>query len=188
MWLEAIITHADLIAVLREMLPVKILLQDKKEQTEEEKKERWLWLGPATDVTLVADQGLRVTCPAEIAWEVVGVTPTVKLDELRVMLKPEVVEKHDGNVLAFKIEVEEADFHMLPALVDNAVAKAVNGALAAKPLEWNFTETIGHTVPLDHIFDLVKALKIEAKWGKIRISAEALALAISINLGFSRTD
>src|SRR5262245_30742507 len=109
MWLEAIITQDDFVQVLGRLLPVRIYLHDEGQATE-----RWLLLGSATQVALVPEEGLRVTCPAELQWTIAGLSPTMKLDTLRVLLRPQVVEKHRGSVLEFSIEIEEADFHSLP--------------------------------------------------------------------------
>src|SRR5262245_18164187 len=137
MWLEAIVTHADLVQVLGELLPVKIYLHHEGDEVDPARR---LHLGSAPKVELVADEGLRVTCPAELRWAVAGVGPTMKLDALRVFLRPRVVERHKGGVLELDIEVEETDFHSLPELIDATIAKAVNAALTTKRIPWSFSE------------------------------------------------
>lgn len=185
MWLEAIITHADLVEVLGQLLPLKIYLSQDGDEVD---KDRWLLLKPATSVELVPDTGLRVTCSAEFRWTIAGVGPTMKLDALGVFLRPVVVEKNKGGCLEFNIEVEETDFHSLPDLIDSTIAKAINAALSTKKIPWNFSETLNRTVPLGEMLDPVEALSIEAPWGKLRIGADALALVLSIKLGFVRGD
>ena len=187
MWLEAIITQEDLIQVVRQFLPVKILLQGEGEEKERE-TDRWLLLHEATQVALVPDEGLRVTCPAELSWSIARMSPTVKIDELRVLLRPEVVELNKGHVLEFNIEVEEMDFHSLPHFIDATIVKAVNAALSATKLRWNFTETLTRTVGLGKMFHPIEALKIGVSWGKQRISPDALVLVVSFKLGFVRGD
>jgi len=182
MWLEAIITHEDLVQVLGEILPVKIHL-DADEETE-----RWIQLHRATEVSLVPDQGLRVVCSAELMWSIAGMNPSIKLDELGILLRPLVVEKHKGYVLEFKLEIEEADIRGIPALIDATIVKAVNSALAEKELIWDFTETLTRTVGLGKMFDPVEALKINVAWGKRRLTAEALVLVVSFKLNFVRND
>lgn len=191
MWLEAIISHADLVEVLEQFLPVKIYLNQDNDENGERKKDepdRSLLLERATDVRLVPDEGIRVTCPAELTWSIVGMSPTVQIDELSVLIRPEVVEKHKGNVLEFGLEVKEADFHSLPGFIDETIVKAVNGALAAKKPAWNFTETLTRTVGLGTLFEEVEALKIDVKWGKTKIGADVLGLVVSFKLGFVRKD
>lgn len=191
MWLEAIISQEDLVQVMGEFLPVKIFL-DQSEVGEGEKKkdepERSLLLHTASQVTLVPDEGVRVTCPAELTWSIAGMSPTMKIDALQVMIRPRVVEKNKGHVLEFGMEVEEADFHVLPGFLDDTIAKAVNAALATKKPDWNFTETLTRTVGLGKMFDPVESLKIDVQWGKTKMGGEALGLVVSFKLGFVRND
>ena len=186
MWLEAIITQEDLVEVLKEFLPVKIYLHKEDEEMD---KDRWLLLQPATEVTLVPDEGLRVTCPAEFSWSIAGVSPTIKLDKLRVLLRPEVVDRGArGFTLDFHIKVEEADFHSLPDFIDAKIANTVNAALATKKLPWHFGEMLTRTVPLGKLFEPVEALNVKVTWGEERIKAEVLVLVISFKLSFVRGD
>jgi hypothetical protein len=145
-------------------------------------------LGQATHVTLVAEEGLRVICPAELSWSIAGMSTTMKIDELRVMLVPRIVKMNKGDVLEFQLQVEEADFHSLPGFVDATIVKAVNAALAAKKLPWNFTETLTRKVDIGKMFDPIEALRIEVQWGKLRVGVEALALVVSFDIGFVRGD
>ena len=182
MWLEAIITHEDLVQVLGEILPVKIHLDADKEP------DRWLELHRATEVALVPDQGLRVVCSAELMWSIAGVSPSIKLDELGLLLRPMVVEKNKGHVLEFKIEIEDADIRGIPGIIDATIVKAVNSSLAEKELTWNFTETLTRTVGLGKMFEPIEALKINVAWGKRRLTSEALVLVVSFKLNFVRND
>lgn len=185
MWIEAIVTHADLVQVLRDLLPLKIYLDTEDNEVD---KDRWFLIKEALHVELVRDQGLRVTCAAEFRWTIAGVGPTIKLDSVGVFLKPRVVEKHKGGALEFQIEVEETDFHSLPDLIDHTIAKTLNAALSTKKIPWNFSDTLSRTVPLPKMLEQVEALKIDAPWGEIRIREEALVLVISVKLGFVRND
>jgi len=182
MWLEAIITQEDLVQALDEILPVKIHFDA------DEKTDRWLVLHRATEVTLVADEGLRVSCSAELTWSFAGLSPTVKLDQLGVLLKPRVVEKKAGHVLEFNIEIEDADLRGVPAFIDSTIVKAVNGSLSEKTLIWNFTETLTRTVGLGKTYEPLEALKIDVAWGKHRITAEAIVLVVSFKLHFVRDE
>ena len=191
MWLEAIITQEDLVQVLGEFLPVKINLDQEKDADGTPKKdspERSLFLGAPTEVILVPEQGVRVTCPAELTWSIAGMSPSMKIDSLQVLIRPEVVEKNKGSVLEFGMEVEIADFHSLPSFIDATIVKAINAAFANKKPGWNFTETLTRKVGLGTMFDPVEALKIAVVWGKTKITGEALGLVVSFKLGFVRTD
>jgi hypothetical protein len=186
MLLQAIMTQDDLSRAMQEFLPVKIYLHH---EGDEVKKDRWLWLGPATEVDLIDGAGLQVTCPAELVWGIIGMKPSVKLDALRVRVLPRVDEGRRGHVLNFHIEVEEADFHSLPTFIDKPIVKAINAALATKKIPWNFTETLTRKVPLGGgMFDPVEALSIGVDWGKSTVDAKALTLTISFTLNFLRAD
>jgi hypothetical protein len=187
MWLEAIITQEDLVQVVQELLPVKIHLNH-EEEGEPTPPERWLLLHPATKVVLVPDQGLRVTCPAELRWSIAGMSPTLKLDELGVLIRPRVVDESTSHVLEFQFEVGEADLHGFPQFIDATIVKAINRALAAKKLRWDFARTLTRTVALPSVLDPVETLKIEVLWGKHRIGAEALTFIVSFKIGFVRGD
>ncbi len=185
MWLEAIITHEDLVQVLKEFLPVKIYLHH---EGDEVLTDRWLLLQPATEVALVAGDGLHVTCPAELTWGIAGMSPSVKIDALRVVIRPKITEVHKGNVLELHLQVEEAALHSLPDFVDAAIVRAINAALATRKLAWNFTETLTRKVGFGKMFDPIEAISIQVLWGKQRLDAAALALVVSFEIGFVRGD
>jgi hypothetical protein len=182
MWIEAIITKEDFRGALDQLLPMKIHF-DKDESTD-----RWLHLDRATDIELVPDKGLRVACPAEIMWSISVVDIPIKLHTLQVLLRPEIITKQRGDILAFNIELEEADIKGIPSLIDHTVMSAVNAALAKKELAWDFTKSLTHTVPLPGVLDPIESLSIHIPWGKRRITSDALVLAVSFELKFNRGD
>ncbi len=185
MWLEAIIAQEDFVQLMKEFLPVKIYLHH---EGEEVKTDRWLLLQSASEVALVANEGLQVTCPAELVWGIAGISPTVKVDALRVMIRPQLTEVHKGLVLDFHIQIQEADFHSLPAFCDGPVVKAINAALATKKIPWNVSETLTRKVPLGKMFDPLEALDIKVAWGKQRVDTAAVTLVVSFKIGFVRGD
>lgn len=182
MWLEAIIAKEDLVVVLNQILPVKIHLDD------DDKTDRWIFLDRATDIDLIPEKGLRLACPAEIMWSLASVHVPIKLHMLQVLLRPEIVTKPTGDILVFNLELEEADFRGIPGLVDGAIIKTVNSALAKQELAWDFTKTLTNTVKMPKLLDPISSLSINIGWGKRRVDAEALVLALSVNLTFNRGD
>ena len=195
MWIEAIITQEDLVKVMERFLPVKVLLDEddakggaQKDDKAKNEPDRSLLLHRPTTVTLVPDEGVRITCPAELTWSIVGMSPSVTIDELSVMILPRVVELEKGSALEFRLEVKEADFHSFPAFIDDTIVKAVNRSLAKKKPTWNFTKTLTRTASLAGLFDPVEALRIEVSWGKTKLGAEVLGLVVSFEVGFDRAD
>jgi len=182
MWIEAIITKDDFVEVLSQILPVKIHFDD------DPKTDRWLYLDCPTGVELVPDKGLRIACPAEIMWSVSVVDIPIKLHTLQVLLRPEIVKKHRGDVLDFKLQLEEADIAGLPSVIDHTIMKAVNEALARKELAWDFTKTLTNTVKMPKLLDPIDSLSIGVDWGKRRVDDKAMVLAVSFKLTFTRGD
>jgi hypothetical protein len=185
MWLEAIMTEDDLTKIVAEFLPVKIFLDGEDTKAE---KQRWLQLFPATNVALVADKGLRLKCRAELSWSFVGIEATAKIDELIVVIRPDVTQRSKGTFLDLSIQVEAVDFHILPDFVDEAILKAVNTALAAKNISWNTSETLTRTIGLGAEFEPIESLALEVQGGSQRIKDDALALVLSFRVGFLRND
>jgi hypothetical protein len=181
MWLEAVLTRDDFVSMLAEFLPVSLSL-------DEEDKVRTLWLGPATDITIVEGVGLRVACPAKLTWSLMGIATHISLETLEVMVRPEIHERKNGQALAFVMQLEEADISGVPALIDHTIMRAVNTALAQKELAWHFTRSLSRRVDLGDRFDPIDALSIDVAWGKERVSPDAIVLAISLRLGFQRRD
>ena len=180
MWIEAIITKDDFAAVLGQLTPLRIHFD------EDEKTNRWLFLGRPIAMELVPEKGIRIACPAEIMWSVAGLNVPIRLHTLQVLLRPEMVAKPTGHILQFVLELEEADMKGLPAFVDHTVMKAVNAALAAKELAWDFTKTLTNTVKMPAFLEPIKALDIKVGWGKRRVDDNAVVLVVSFQLDFIR--
>lgn len=180
MWIEAIIAKDDFAAVVRQMTPLRIHFDDN------DKTNRWLYLGKPTSVELVAEKGIRISCPAEIMWSVVGVNVPIKLHTMQVLMRPEIVAKPTGHILVFTLELEEADFKGIPALIDHGIVKGVNAALAAQELAWDFTKTLTNSVKMPKLLDPIETLEIKVNWGKRRVDDEAVVLVISFQLDFIR--
>lgn len=181
MWLEAVLTRDDFVNMLDEFLPVSLSL-------DEEERTRTLWLGPATDIALVEGVGLRVACPAKLVWTVLGIATPITLDTLQVVVRPEIRERKSGQALAFVMQLEEADIAGVPSLIDHTIMHAVNAALAEREIAWHFTRSLSRRVDLGDRFDPIDALSIDVSWGKERVTADAIVLAISLRLGFQRRD
>ena len=181
MWIEAIVTRDDLAELLRQLLPLKIHFDDTK-------KDRWLYLDRPTEIELVADKGLRMSCPGELMWTVSVVNVPIKLSTIRVLLRPEIITKQRGDVLAFNLQLEESDLVGIPSIIDHTIMKAVNEALVHRELAWDFTKTLTHTVAMPKMLEPIDSLSIGVEWGKRRLDDEALVLVVSFKLAFNRGD
>jgi hypothetical protein len=181
MWLEAIVSREDLVRLLDQLLPVKINLDVPE-------TDRWIKVGRATAVDLVADAGLRVSCPAELKWEIAGMGPTLTVETISLLLRPDVVEHGNGHTLDFHIEIEDVDIRGVPTVIESAILRKVNARLESEKLSWNFTDTLTYSVPIGQLLESIASLNIGVAWGKRRVTAEGLALAVSFKVDFVRND
>jgi hypothetical protein len=173
MWIEAIISTEDLRRTLSELAPLKIRLGDDGGE---------FALDEPTEVTLVAEQGVRVVCSARLHWPVLGVSVPVTMKSLIVLLRP-VIERHDGvDALVFKLEIEHADFSMVPDLIDNGITKLVNEELAKKHVElsWRYADTLNHVFKLPDLLEPAEALALTVTSAIVKVTTEAVGLAICL--------
>jgi hypothetical protein len=88
-------------------------------------------------------------------------------------------EGHDA--LQFGIELEALDISIAPGVIDRAAVKLINEQLAkdGSQINWRFTETLDFHITMPALVDSVAFLDLFAKWGEVRVTSEALALAVS---------
>ena len=142
MWLEAILTTADLRDVLGQFAPLEIRLgSDGK-----------LLLASPTEVSLIPGEGIGVVCDATLHWPVLGVDLPVHMRGLTVLIHPTVRPGPNGScdVLAFTLQIDRAGVSILPAVVDDRVTSLLNQELVKKHVElaWNFGKTLSHVFQL----------------------------------------
>ncbi len=180
MWVEAILTKDDLARLVGELLPLSIRLGEGGSLT----------LTDPTDVSLLAERGLRVTCKAELHWPVWKIDVPIKLHSLALVVTPTIDRQPDttSESLVFKLTVEHADFAMVPAVIDDELTGRINDALAARHLQlgWNFTRTLSHVFPLPALLQSVDALALRVAWGRVKVTPEALVLAVSFHTDVGR--
>jgi hypothetical protein len=175
MWLEAILSRADLEHAIRSFTPATISLGDHGS----------VCIEPPTHVELVPEKGLRAVCPATVHGALFGVDVPVTVAAARFLLAPEVVSRAGGDVLVFTVTLESIDVGALPHLLETVAVDAINASLVAHGAElvWNFRETLSHRFALPTVITAIRSLDISAAWGEIRITEEALVFAVSIHLG-----
>ena len=179
MWLEAIFPAEDLRRTLSEIAPLEIRLGDDGGE---------LALDAPSEVTLVADQGVRIVCAARLHWPVLGVSVPVTMKSLVVLLRP-TIEAHEGkDALVFKLEIEHADFSMVPAVIDTRITSLVNEELAKKGVElsWDYAQTLNHVFQLPDLLKPAEALSLTITGAVVKVTTEALGLAIAIRSDVKR--
>jgi len=182
-----VLSHEDLATILREVMPLTLRLGE----------QQWIaleWLDASGEpsngnaVVLVPDVGMRVTCKAKVKWPLLGIGVPVTIHRLVVTFAPEILHKDGGDLLVFGLRLDHADFAGLPDAIDKRLSKAIDDALVARRLDlaWKFTETLAGSVPLPSTLDPIDGVSLEVAWGKIKVTAEAMAMAFSVHHAFHR--
>jgi hypothetical protein len=122
-----------------------------------------------------------MTITTEIHWPVLGIQIPVSIRSATLEVRPQIVENEGGDTLTFKIHLDAVDIAILPALVDRRIVDLVNKELVAKHVElaWSFTRTLSHLFALPEALSSVGALDLCAASGCVKITGEAIALAVS---------
>jgi hypothetical protein len=170
MWMEAILTKADLETVLRQFSPLKIVLGDSGS----------LLLAEPKEVLLIPDEGIGVVCDATLHWPVLGFDVPVHFHGLTVRIRPLVDEAEKGKPLVFRIQLDHTGMAILPALFDSRVTAMVNDELTKKHVElsWNFMETLTHAFDLPLSLASSAAISLVASDGTVKCNGSALGLAV----------
>jgi hypothetical protein len=171
MWVEAVLSKVDLVEVSRDLSPLGIHIG----------KGGSLVLSDPRDLELVPGLGLRMTVTTEIHWPILGIQIPVSVRSATLEVRPEIVEGPGGDTLTFKLHLDQMDISILPAIVDRRIVDLVNKELEAKHVEfdWSFTKTLSHVFALPGALASVGALDLCAARGRVKITAEAIALAVS---------
>jgi hypothetical protein len=177
MWIEAILSHDDLSSFFARLMPFDVRLGEDGDADPE------LRLSDLARVELVENQGIRVECKAELRWPVLGIDVPIQVRSLALLLIPSVVKRSGRDALAFKLQVAELDIAWVPASFDATIQEKVNRELKERQrqLTWNFGQTLSHVFDLPNAVRPIDALGLEVAWGKVRVTNEALVMAISFH-------
>jgi hypothetical protein len=181
MWIEAILAKQDLDALAKKLSPLSLRLGDGQGD---------LTLFDPRDTALLAGEGLRLVCKGRVHWALLGIHVPVLLHSLALTVRPRIVARPGGDTLVFDLHIDHADLAGLPTIIDNRVTEKINEALAAKHVElaWNFAETLRHSFKLPDAMAPVDALALSVAWGEMRITADAVVLALSFHSSVTRRD
>lgn len=172
MWVEAIVSLEDFQALAAELLPVRVQLGPAD-------SEHYLFISAASQISLIEGRGLRIVCNAQVRWPVLGMNIPIDVDKLTVVLEPS-VPTESGELLV-GVQLEHADVAWVPSVLDRRIVSGINEALRQKKAElaWRFQNALSHQFVLPEMLQPVRALSLRAGWGKVRVTSEAMVLAIS---------
>lgn len=181
MWIQTILSGDDLRDLLTQVSPLTIEIGG---------PEQYIAFHDVERVTLVPDKGLRLTCKADLRWPVFGLTLPASVHALTALLCPVIEKTPDGDVLTFSVTLEKADFVYVPTIVDEKITDRINEEIVKHGIQgrWNFTETLTCTLPLPARLQPLEALRLAVAWGEVKITEEALVLAVSFHPTVHRAD
>lgn len=179
MWIEAVLSKDDIADLARKLSPLEIRLGDAGGK---------LRLTEPREIFLMPTVGLHIVCSGHLEWPVLGVSVPVTFHSLRMRVLPEIDKRSDGDALAFKLEIEHADIAVVPNLVDNHITDVINRELAKKGfgIAWDFTDSLTHVFELPDAFDAPRSIGLRVRAGHVRVTDEALVLAISFDASVGR--
>ncbi|MEO9143094.1 MAG: hypothetical protein ABI332_12535 [Polyangiaceae bacterium] len=182
MWIEATLGKADLVKVAEQLAPLEIKLGDDNDGS--------LRLTDPREINLLPAVGLYINCSGKLLWPVLGIKLPVTFHALRVRVLPSIENTPAGDTLAFKLEVEHADIAAVPDIIDDHITDVINRELAKKgfSLKWGFSETLTTSFKLPASFVVPRGIGVKVKSGIVRITDEALVLAVSFDSSVERHD
>lgn len=177
MILQAVIGADELRAFLDRFLPLRIDLE----------QGRWLRIAEVASVAIVAGQGVRATSSAELFWPIAGIDTRAQIPSLVAMLSPRVAKRPHGDVLEIVLSLEEADIARVPELLEPAIVGAINLGLERSPLVWDFTAMLSHRFEAPAKLGGISIISTKVVSGEGRVTDDALALALVLEVGVERT-
>jgi len=182
MWVEAILSKDDLAAVVADLCPLTIALGQGPET------DQYLRLLNPKNVLLVENRGLRLTCEAELLWPVLGIDVPIRVESLTLMLGVRLSPVVGEEVIVLEPELEDIDVSWVPHLFDRKVKEKINHELGKQQeaLSWHFFQTLSHFFVLPELLNPVGGLDVQVAWGKLRVSEEAVVLAVSFHTKVAR--
>jgi hypothetical protein len=181
MFLEALLTRDELHARLEEAFPFLIRVGDPSAG-------HTLAFTDLGEVKLVADVGLHITCKARVHWPVLGIDVPVVLRSLRLVVIPRMKPGPLCDVLAFHVAIEHAGVPVIPDAIEHEVIEAINRRLADENVEaaWAFATLFDHVLPLPKMIEPLDAALLRATWGRLRVTDEAIVIAVSVHAAILR--
>ena len=162
MWVEAVLSKDDLASLIEQIVPLTIRINA------DTGADQYIEIASASNLALVADQGLRMTAEAEIHWPVLGITVPIKIDSLSVMIKPQITTAPGGgDALSFALQIEQAEFAGILALGDQPITDKINSELGKIDLAWAFATMLSHQFKMPTMLEPLDSLALKVAWGKV---------------------
>ncbi len=178
MRLHAIVTLADLTALLTQATPLRISMK--------ENGRRWIELERPSEVSHVPGKGALVATNGRLQLDIAEVALPVRIRELRLMLAPTLVQPAQ---LVFKLTVERLDVAYVPGLIEEALLPTVNAALApiAARLAWNFGKTLHASLRIPPRLEPLERFELAVESAQVEVDEERLAFTVDLSTSLTRS-
>jgi hypothetical protein len=176
MWVEAILSKENVVALVGDFLPLSIHLGENPDDG------HYLELFEPRDVSLVESQGLRMSCRARVRWPILGIDLPVTVESVTLLLCPSIPEPSQDELI-FKLTIEAIDLAWAPSVIDDRITEKINDELAKKHalLSWRFGETLSHVFQMPQFLPPLEAVALDVAWGQVRVASDAMVIAISFH-------
>jgi hypothetical protein len=181
MQLTAVLPRQELDALLRDALPLLVLLGADRD-------DRSLRLYDPGSVEFIAGHGIALSCKAEIRWALFGVSVPIQLRALTVMLVPRI--DHEAGVpgLMFDLALDHVDLAGVPAVVGSGLVDLINQALSMRQVElgWRFGKTLSHAFALPALLASWSSFNLGVGESAVAVLSDALRLDIVLRASVTR--
>jgi hypothetical protein len=184
MHIDVVLTAEELGQILRAAAPLRIHL------TETDEDRRWVEVEQPTEVSLVANLGLRMVSSGRIRYELAGFRPMFSIRRLQLLCVPQVVSVSATHErLDFQLILEEADVVNVPGFADRALVNAVNEALTPGRLglSWDFGRALQRAIGMPARFEPLDQLLLGPPAGRVTIGEDALRFSVALPFTFARS-
>lgn len=168
MLLNAVVSKAELRALLEALTPLRIPI--------DERRGRGVTLGRC-ELDLVPGRGIRLSGDARITWDVAGVGVPIAIDAWQVLLAPRIVTRGDLCVLTFDPLLEELDLKHVPGFLCGKIAAAVREGIAKN--EGRLGRVLAKSVALPHRMG-AGALVLESTSATVEVGGDVLSLSVTL--------
>jgi len=168
-WIEIVLGTRDCADFVASLTPLTLELGG---------PDRVLVVEPPEDVEIVADKGLRMSAAGHVVWTALGMKLPLRARVGSLLVTPAIVKVDERDALGLRVRVEKLDVGVFPG----TVLHRINDMLAKydDALVWPFARTLDRRVRLSSRVLSADAVDVHVKWGHVKITEGAMALAISI--------
>jgi len=181
--IDVMLSRSSLEQLIREFAPVRIHL------TPTDEDRRWVELDEPSSVEMVPGRGARVVCSGRVRYTLAGIKLPLKIRRIVVLLVPEILRPSPtSQTIGFGVVIEEADFELIPGLVDRAIVDKVNEAL--KPTEsalvWDFGKTLTKSFVLPERLEPLDRFELDVRDGSLVVDENGVRLSAILHMQVTR--